>query len=349
MHDLLLDKVKGLDMLADDVLGERLRNAVDILIKSLIDTWYIAPRVLIVMFVSFYGAQVLMEAGLFKRLEFIGRPLVRLANLPSEAGTAFMISFGSVLAANTIIAKLHQERRIERSEAVLSALLNTTPVYLKETFTYQIPVIWPLLGLKVGFIYLLSFIATGMAKIVFIIVYGRAQLKGAKPGEFPEFGSRVRRIKSGKGLPDILVSSLKREGKTFLKVGTIFVLTTFIVFLFINSNVITGLAGYIGPVTRFFNLPPSCIIPVGTYMFSPLVGASSIGAMLKKGMLTDLQGIIACLLGGFLMLPVFSLRHSLARYTSIFGIRLGTIILSISTGLGMLTRGVFLLLFLMMS
>ena len=318
-----------------------------VFIQSLSDTWHIVPRVLIIMFVSLYAAQVLIKTGLLKRLEFIGRPLARLANLPYEAGITFVASFGSVLAGNTMLGKLYNENKMDRTQTLLAALLNTAPVYVKETFTYQIPVIIPLLGLKVGFLYFLTFIASGMIKVLFVIICGRIKLKDPKSETYPlDSNSGDASMTANKKFGHILISSFADQGKTFLKVSGVFVTTTFLIFLLINNGVITVLSNYVGPLTDFFRLPPSCVLPVGTYMFSPLVGAASIGAMLKDGILTDLQGIKACILGSLLMLPIFSLRYSFAKYTSIFGFSLGSIILSVSTGLGMLSRGAFLLLFL---
>ncbi len=321
-----------------------------LLLKTLSDTWHIVPRVLIIMFVSLYASQVLIEAGLFKRLEFIGRPLARLANLPHEAGITFLASFGSVLAGNTMLAKLHQERRIDDRQTLLSALLNTTPVYLKETFTYQIPVMIPLLGIKVGFLYFLTFIVSGIIKTLFVIVYGRMRLKG--PGSerrSVDPNSANTGMTTRRKFGEVFVLAFTRQRKIFLKISAIFILTTFTIFLLINNGVITGLVDYVRPLTDFFRLPPSCVLPVSTYMFSPLVGATSLGAMLKDGMLSDLQGITACVLGSLLMLPIFTLRYSFARYTSIFGFSLGSSILLVSTSLGMLSRGAFLFLFLSMS
>lgn len=327
---------------------------ITLFVQSAIDTWHIVPRVLIIMFVSLYVSQVLIEAGLFKKLEFMGRPLARLANLPHEAGVTFLVSFGSVLAGNTMLAKLHQEGRIDDRQTLLSALLNTTPVYVKETFTYQIPVMIPLLGIKVGLLYFLTFIVSGIIKTLFVIVYGRMRLKGPESAErsvdpnSANTGMTTQR-KFGRKFGGVFVLAFTRQRKIFLKVSAIFVLTTFIIFLLINNGLITELIDYVRPLTDFFRLPPSCVLPVGTYMFSPLVGATSLGAMLKDGMLTDLQGITACVLGSLLMLPIFTLRYSFAKYTSIFGFSLGSSILLVSTGLGMLSRGAFLFLFLSMN
>lgn len=319
-------------------------------VQSLIDTWHIVPRVLIIMFVSLYASQVLIEAGLFKRLEFMGRPLARLANLPHEAGITFVASFGSVLAGNTMIAKLYQEKRIDSSQTLLTALLNTTPVYVKETFTYQIPVMIPLLGIKVGLLYFLTFIVSGIIKTLFVIVYGRMRLKGPESEALSvDPNSANTGMTTKRKFGEVFILAFTRQRKIFLKVSAIFILTTFTIFLLINNGVITGLVNYVRPLTDFFRLPPSCVLPVGTYMFSPLVGATSLGAMLKDGLLTDLQAITACVLGSLLMLPIFTLRSSFPKYTSIFGFSLGSSILLVSTGLGMLSRGAFLLVFLSIS
>ncbi|MBU1903328.1 MAG: hypothetical protein KJ573_07020 [Proteobacteria bacterium] len=319
-----------------------------LLIQSLADTWGIVPRVLIIIFVSLYASQILIDLGLFKKLEFIGRPLVRLGHLPKEAGISFVASFGSVLAGNTMIAGLYHQRRINRLQTLLTALINTTPVYVKETFTYQIPVMIPLLGLKVGLLYFLTFVASGIVKVVFIIAYGRLKLKApASEINAADPGSAGAGLTENKGrFGELLISSFSRQKKIFFKVGIIFVSTTFLIFLLINSGVVNGLVEYVAPLTRVFGLPPACAIPVSTYMFSPLVGATSIGAMLKDGVLSDLQGITACVLGSLLMLPIFTIRYSFAKYTSIFGLSLGCSILAVSTALGMFSRGAFLLLFL---
>ncbi len=320
---------------------------IQLVTESLADTWGIVPRVLIIMFVSLYASQVLIGFGLFRRLGFIGRPLVRVAHLPMEAGVTFIASFGSVLAGNSMIAALYHKKHIDKVQTLLTAMLNTTPVYVKETFTYQIPVMIPLLGMKVGLLYFLTFVVSGLSRIVFVIVCGRMTLKREPPKMV------ANRLDSGdvgvKGkrepLGTLLLSCLSQQKRVFLRVAIIFVSTTFLIFLLINSGVVNGLVAYVGPLTRIFGLPASCAIPVSTYMFSPLIGAASIGAMLKDGGLTDLQGIVACVLGSLLMLPIFALRYSFAKYISIFGLSLGCTILAVSTLLGMVTRGGLLLLF----
>ena len=322
---------------------------IDLFIQSLFDTWRIVPGVLIIMFISLYVSQVLIELGLFKKLEFIGKPLASLSNLPREAGITFVASFGSVIAGNVMIAKLYQDKKIDSSQTLLTALLNTTPVYLKETFTYQIPVMIPLLGIRAGLLYFLTFIVSGIVKVIFVIIYGRIRLQSNNPGtdtldpDCVDSGrvdmNTITRSKFGK----TLILSFARQKKIFFKISIIFVSTTFFIFLLINNGIVKGLADYVQPLTEFFKLPPASVLPVGTYMFSPLVGAGLIGALIKNGTLSDLQGFTACLLGSLLMLPIFAVRYSFAKYASLFGFLMGSKILFVSTGLGMLNRVIFLM------
>lgn len=322
---------------------------VDLLLKALVDTWQVTPRVLIVMFLSLYGSQVLIELGVFDKLAFIGRPLAKLARLPAEAGLTFVTSLGSVVAGNAMLARLHAEGKLDGGETFLIALLNSTPIYIRESFTYQLPVMLPLLGLKVGGVYFAAFLAAGVVRVLFVIIAGR--LCYARPARSGlEAQPKVAAAAEG-GRPRLraaLVDGFTRQKRILLRVCAIFVVITFLIFVLTNSGLISRVVPYVKPLTDLFDLPPSCVVPLGAYILSPLVGATSIGAMLRDGLLNEWQGIVACLLGSILMLPVFTLRFSFPRYAAIFGVGMGTRILATSTVLGMLTRAVFVVVFLVM-
>ncbi len=315
----------------------------NIFLHSLVDTWQMASKVLIILFVALYISQVLMELGLFKKLEFIGAPLAKIANLPQEAGATFVASFGSVLAGNMMIAKLYTENRITKKQTFLSAILNTVPANIRDSLMFQIPVMLPVLGFKVGIVYLSAFFSAGIMKVLFVIVCGIGDKEQQPEKDKKKLKPEEPDEKAKKKIKTILINALVFQKKIFVKLGFIFVLMTYLIFLLINSGIVADITEYAGPVATFFKLPPACAIAIGTYILSPLVGAASIGVMLQNGTLTDIQGITACLLGSILMLPVFSLRFSLARYTSIFGIVMGSWIVTVSTALGMFTRALFLL------
>ena len=320
---------------------------VDLLVQALVDTWEVTPRVLIIMVLSLYGSQVLIELGVFEKLAFIGRPLARIARLPAQAGLTFVTSLGSVVAGNAMLARLQQEGKLDGSQTFLTAILNSTPVYIRESLTYQLPVMLPLLGMKVGGVYFAAFLAAGVVRVLFVILAGRLRYR-VPVAPALETGSEISDAR-GRVRPrwrEALLHGFIRQRKILLRVGVTFVVITFLIFLLMHSGLISKVVPYVKPLTDLFDLPPACVVPLGAYILSPLLGATSIGAMLRDGLLSDWEGIVACLLGSILMLPVFTLRVSFPRYAAIFGVRLGTKILATSTGLGMLTRAVFLLFFL---
>lgn len=309
-----------------------------------------------VMFISLFVSGIFIELGLFKKLEFIGKPLIRLANLPKESAITFLASFGSVLAGNTMLAYLHREKVMDRRQAFLTALLNGIPVYKKETFTSQVPIIVPALGIKVGIIYFLTFIISGIARLIFVISLGRIKLanpvrKNPSCGVDISDGINCEGCKENNERPNfgkVVAKVLSKQEKMFLRVCLVFVPMTFLMLFLINSGLIEKLQVCIQPITRFFRLPQASAVPIATYMFSPLAGTTSIGTLIREGGITEFQAVVASLLGGLLMLPIFTLRYSLAKYTAIFGFSLGARILTASTLIAMFGRRMVLLIFLSM-
>jgi len=311
----------------------------EILMDSLRDLLNFVPKTLFIMFISLTIAWILIQEGIINRIALIGKPLAKIVGLPEEVGITFVTSFGSVLSGNLLLSDFNRRGILTEHQTYLGSLFNSIPVYIKESFTYQIPVIIPILGLRVGLVYFACFIFSGFIKLLFVSL-----TSGKKQSEKILSNNRVALQKQNEVELDSF--SFKKLLKRFTKMGGIYVAVTFIIFSLINSGFINHIEKLINPLTDILRLPPAVAIPVGTYIFSPLVGASTIGAMLQNGKILEMDAMIATLLGSFLMLPIFMIRGSLAKYTSIFGIRLGLKIIFTSTIIGMGTRLIFLLIIL---
>jgi hypothetical protein len=87
-----------------------------------------------------------------------------------------VISLGSALAANTLIARLKEEGYLTERQVFLSAIMNSVPVYFRELFTYQLAFVIPVLGIFVGGVYALVVISTGLIKLILVMIIGRAFL-----------------------------------------------------------------------------------------------------------------------------------------------------------------------------
>ena len=100
------------------------------------------------------------------------------------------------------------------------------------------------------------------------------------------------------------------------------------------------------PLAELFKIPPETIVPLTSYVASPILGISLLGPMIHSGEITNMQAMIVLMLGSMFMLPIFAIRSQLPRKIAIFGTRLGVQIVAYSTALSIIVRLVVLLLLL---
>ena len=125
----------------------------DIFIRTLEFTIPVITTIL----VGLFTAGFLSELGVLSSISSLARPLVVIANLPEVCASSFVLSLGSTVAANGMIARFREDGLVEDREVFLCAMINSIPAYIREIFTYQIPVVIPALGLAAGSIYGLIF------------------------------------------------------------------------------------------------------------------------------------------------------------------------------------------------
>lgn len=299
---------------------------------------YVLP-VLLLIFIGLVGASVLIEAGLMQRLEFVVTPFVKASHLPHESAMAILTSVGSVETANSMVAEFRRENRINDKEMVFSALANSIPVYFKELFTYQIPVILPALGAAVGAFYAAVFALTGFTKSAVVILFGRWALKkrDIQPG---------RRDPSLRISLDIIRQSFVKQKGIFFRISSMLVIMTFAMFVLTELGIFDRVSLYLNPLTGYFGLPASVVVPVTTYIVNPILGIASLGALMHNGELTQVQAMITLMLGSMFMLPVIAVKTQVPKYNAIFGVKFGLLIVGISTGISIILRGLILVILL---
>jgi hypothetical protein len=303
-------------------------------------------RVLPVTFAALFGTELLVQLGAMKRLECLGRPLTRISRLPPVTTLTFITGIGSIVAANSMLAAYRNDGMIDDRELILSSLLNSIPVYLKELLTYHFPVIFPLLGPWVGTIYFMTFWLAGFIKLLFIILGGRLMLgKGNRedmdqasgtPETAPEGTSKARSFTM------LMTDTLRSQIRLFTRIASYYTVVTLIVVLCMELGFFRWMDSLMGPMVYRFGLPASVIAPLSAYVVNPIVGLTSISTLLHNREITEYQAILALLIGGFLMLPMIYARSMLPKYVVIFGVKLGSLIVALSVGFTLLARVIML-------
>ena len=301
-----------------------------------ISTLSLTLRVLPIVFFGMLTSEVLLGFGLLKRFEKIGKQLTKLANLPDVCGIAFITAIGSPTASNAMLQNLREEGVLKDKEALLSSILNSTVTPLKETFTYHLPVILPMLGLYVGGIYVATLWLGTIVSFIFVIICGKLILDGRSVA--------IEIVTNSKDFSFKL--ALRKTLKRFKRIAVVFIVVTFCTFTLMGAGLIDRTETLLHPIAKTLNLPSIAIPAIATYIASPIVGFSMLGSLLQSGVICEKDAIISLLLGSVFMLPILYTRFYFPQWISIFGLRLGLLRGLISLSLMMMTRTVILLIFL---
>ena len=299
----------------------------------------------IVMFVSLFGIELLMQMGVMRYLKPAGRPVAKIARLPAESAVCLLAAFGSMIAAHTTAARFHENNVLDDRQLILTGVLNTVPFHFKETLTFQLPVVLPLLGFKLCMIYIAAFWLTGCIKIILIIFLGRF-LKRPVPDDGSAFDAHECAPDDldcqNRGFTKLLADTWHARKKLFIRMLS----TLFIITLLIQTLIATGLLErmeiFISPFTGLFNLPAEVVGPISAYIFSPSAGIVYMSNLLNQSLVTPYQATVALMAGSLIMIPMTRIRRTLPRYLAIFGLKNGSIICGVTMGLAMFSRVIIL-------
>lgn len=317
----------------------------DVLLIAFESTVSLCLRMGSVMFISLFGVELFMQRGLMSYLKPVGRPIAGLARLPAESAVCFLTGIGSMIAAHTMTAQFHESGRLSRRQAWITGVLNTVPFHFKETLTFQLPVVLPLLGFKLCMIYIAAFWLTGIIKLLFVLTAGRfhAQENLMDDRVFDDHTCEPDDPECTR--PSLFQSARNAwnaRKKMFIKMMATLAGVTFILQILIHAGMLEKFEVFISPLTGLFSLPPSVVGPISAYIFSPTVGITVMSNLLGQSGVTPYQAIVALMAGSLIMIPVTRLRRTLPRYTAIYGVKNGSMICALTTGLSMLSRMILL-------
>lgn len=290
------------------------------------------------IFVGLVGTSILIELGLMQKFSRFVSPIFTHTNLPETCASAFLVSIGSTVAGNSMLLQAKKDSCLEEREVLLCSMMNATPAYFRELFTYQIPIVLPALGLVVGGFYSLVFVITAVVKILLIAIASKLFLKG-NSCKVPEPQNKEK-----VSLRTATIKAFRKELRPFLKVAGIYFFATAIIFVLQERGAFEVVS--VLPLAELFKIPPESIIPLTSYVASPILGISLLGPMIHSGEITNMQAMIVLMLGSMFMLPIFAVRSQLPGKVALFGTKLGIQIVGYSTSISVIVRLLLLLLLL---
>lgn len=292
-----------------------------------------------IVFIMLFLTGLMNELGLFYKISYLAKPLISFSHLPAVSASTFVVSLGSALAANTMIARMKDEGSLTERQTFFCAIMNSVPVYFRELFTYHLAFVVPVLGLFAGGIYAIVALSTGIIKLFIVVILGRAYLPegsdASKDADIPENKTTIFQA---------VLRSLNGQGRLFLRISSLFFIMTFLVLYLSEKGILQSINAL--PIAQIFRVPPETIVPLTIYVASPKAGIVLLGPLIQNGGISELKALMVLMLGSMFMLPVFTIRSTLPNYTSIFGVKLGVSLTAVSAGISIMVRLLVLLLLL---
>lgn len=270
-------------------------------------------------------AELLVALDVTSGIARLVRPVTRFAHLCDGAGAAFMLAFVSPNAANAMLMDYYQKNAIDRTELILASLLNSFPAIVMH-WRILLPVYIPLLGIA-GLVYFLLLTAVGFVKTALIVLVARILLPD-RPASEPA-APAARRI-PGRALPGAVLHAAKEPLQRILVVT---IPTIIVVALLIEMGVFESLGSVFEGAARFFPVPVGGAGIIAAQFASFVAAASVASPLYFSGVIGTRDLVLTLLVGNVLSSVTRSIRWLGSSYIAIFGPRLGTRIMVLSTAL----------------
>lgn len=316
-----------------------------IILNSLFDSFSICVKTIPILILTILIVDLLSIFGLLNRISFIIAPIAQSARLSQHSTMAFVTSIASSISADSMTARFLKDGTIDSREALLSAQANTIPAYLRETITYFLPVIIPLLGLGPGLIYVSAFFLNVVLKIAIVLVAGRffttsycsnsKLLDENKPNnsKLP-----THQLKSE------IFQKFKKSLNIILQTAGLLFISSFIIIVLDKTGSLCFLSFFVKPVIILLGVPENLFLPICGYIASPSAGAAAMGTLYKSGNLSLYCTAAGALVGGLLSLVISTLRYTIPRNIALFGLRVGCLNVTIGFCIAFFSRVVLIVL-----
>lgn len=276
------------------------------------------------MILGVIGVNLVVSLGFVEKLSFIARPVVSLGHLRDECGLSFITAFGSPTAANSMLVELYNKGNIEKRELFIASLANSFPAIIMH-WRAMLPILIPLLGMT-GLAYFGILVVVGLVKTAFVLSVGRLMLP-KRNHECMEVAPKVR--------PEFwpaLIEGIRNSKNIIRRIVMITIPITAVTFVLIDLGAFEALASYLKGITKYLPIPTEGVTIIGAQFAGNVAAYTVASNLLTKGVLAG-KDIVLILLVGNVLTGIVGLRYLIPYYVGIFGPKIGTQLMVISTAL----------------
>ncbi|MFO7926285.1 MAG: nucleoside recognition protein [Halobacteriota archaeon] len=282
-------------------------------------------------------ANVLVAFGAIRYIASLSKPLTGPANLPDEVGGAILTTAASTTAGYGMLAEYRDSGLLDDRATLVAVTINTFFGFVQHIFTFYAPVLIPILGLKVGLLYVGTRAGVSLAITITGVVAGAFLLsdRNVNPDAMSEADaaartdggdgrtSREKLLDAGRGGLEKTWEILPRLAVVY----TIVVLAT----TYYDLEALTG--GAADPLAALTGLPSAAVPVIVVYAFDTTSGALTLVPFLEDGTFTAQTAVATMLIGGIVSFTVSTFKRSIPFQYGIWGAEFGTKVVIVNTAL----------------
>ncbi|MFC7130257.1 nucleoside recognition protein [Haloferax chudinovii] len=297
--------------------------------------------------VGVFAANLVVAFGLVERIAGLSRYLTSPANLPDEVGTAIVTTAASTTAGYGMLAEFRESGVLDDRATLVAVTINTFFGFVQHIFTFYWPVLIPILGREVGFMYVgaraaiaLAITATGVVAGAVLLSdrnttpvavaetdgsggVGDAAASADDSADADDTDDSLR-----EAVEDAARSTWTKLRRIVPRLAVVYVVVT----LLLRTTDLESFAALASPLTNLVGLPGAAVPVVVAFAFDTTTGAATIAPAVGETF-TPKQAVATMLIGGIISFAVSTFKRSIPFQYGIWGPEFGSKVIAVNTGL----------------
>ncbi len=283
-------------------------------------------KVALMVFGGVILGKVLEEKGWTRFFRYFTRPILRKAHLPLCCEGALITALVSGFAGDALLSLHYREQELTPRQVVLASMLLNLPLFLSFV-PLLVGIVYPLTG-WVGLAYLGTQITASLGLMMVAMGIGRFT--------FPPVSNGV--AENGGEKPEPTIHQVLRKAsldaaKVTFRILIIAGPVMGLVFYLVNRGFFQSFQQSLASYIRFPGLPPQALAITAAHTLHIAGGAAVAGGLLKAGLVTPKEALLAMVLGNAVGTPFRSLRMALPRYLALYPPKLAITIILCTQGI----------------
>jgi hypothetical protein len=295
-------------------------------------------------------ANVLVAFGAIQYIAALSKPLTRPANLPDEVGSAILTTAASTTAGYGMLAEYRDSGLLDDRATLVAVTINTFFGFVQHIFTFYAPVLIPILGLKVGLLYVGVRAGVSLAITATGVVAGAVLLsdRNVNPDTVVETDPEARPDGGDAETPRAKIREAVRSAleKTWEILPRLAVVYTLVVVATTYYDIQSMTGGAADPLQSLTGLPAAAVPVIVVYAFDTTSGALTIAPLIDEGIFTARTAVATMLVGGIVSFTVSTFKRSIPFQFGIWGAEFGAKVVVVNTVLKILWIAIALVLLL---